>query len=284
MCEIGCIFSFYRIITLCLGYAYIVTNLIKMQIPAMYVYVCVLRPISHSVSLATIGVCVFCATASVVALFYFRRVEVKRKSQSNFEKENIIMDEKILVVGNFKKENILLKVLIGITAMFLVADLICILIGCGRSMNYWETLSLHCVGTGLLVLAIVGGAFSAWMYFNMSFSELTVTDKRVYGKIKRLQRIDLPLKQISAVSQGLLQSIAISTSSNVIKFWLLNNREEVFQSISDVLAKLQNEKDTPVVVTNNSNVDEFKKYKELLDSGIITQEEFDIKKKQLLGL
>ena len=31
-------------------------------------------------------------------------------------------------------------------------------------------------------------------------------------------------------------------------------------------------------------IDELKKYKELLDSGIITQEEFDTKKKQLLGL
>ena len=30
-----------------------------------------LRPISHSVSLATIGVCVFCAVTSVAALFYF---------------------------------------------------------------------------------------------------------------------------------------------------------------------------------------------------------------------
>ena len=33
-----------------------------------------------------------------------------------------------------------------------------------------------------------------------------------------------------------------------------------------------------------SNADELKKYKELLDMGIITQEEFDAKKKQLLGL
>ena len=30
--------------------------------------------------------------------------------------------------------------------------------------------------------------------------------------------------------------------------------------------------------------DELKKYKDLLDSGVITQEEFDAKKKQLLGL
>ena len=33
-----------------------------------------------------------------------------------------------------------------------------------------------------------------------------------------------------------------------------------------------------------SNLDELKKYKELLDSGVISQEEFDAKKKQLLGL
>ncbi|MBQ2940785.1 MAG: SHOCT domain-containing protein [Clostridia bacterium] len=38
------------------------------------------------------------------------------------------------------------------------------------------------------------------------------------------------------------------------------------------------------VAESTSNADELKKYKELLDSGVITQEEFDAKKKQLLGL
>ena len=41
------------------------------------------------------------------------------------------------------------------------------------------------------------------------------------------------------------------------------------------------------IKSNNSltsKADELKQYKELLDSGIITQEEFDAKKKQLLGL
>lgn len=36
--------------------------------------------------------------------------------------------------------------------------------------------------------------------------------------------------------------------------------------------------------SNVSAADELKKFKELLDSGVITQEEFDAKKKQLLGL
>ena len=33
-----------------------------------------------------------------------------------------------------------------------------------------------------------------------------------------------------------------------------------------------------------SSADELRKFKELLDMGVITQEEFDAKKKQLLGL
>ena len=39
-----------------------------------------------------------------------------------------------------------------------------------------------------------------------------------------------------------------------------------------------------VEVSNKSEADELKKFKELLDSGVITQEEFDAKKKELLGL
>ena len=37
-------------------------------------------------------------------------------------------------------------------------------------------------------------------------------------------------------------------------------------------------------VPASSSVEELKKFKELLDAGVITQEEFDAKKKQLLGL
>jgi len=36
--------------------------------------------------------------------------------------------------------------------------------------------------------------------------------------------------------------------------------------------------------SNISNADELKKYKDLWDNGIISKEEFDAKKRQLLGL
>lgn len=51
----------------------------------------------------------------------------------------------------------------------------------------------------------------------------------------------------------------------------------------DELEKLNEEKRSSTSVPT-SCADELKKLKELLDSGVITQEEFDAKKKQLLGL
>lgn len=49
---------------------------------------------------------------------------------------------------------------------------------------------------------------------------------------------------------------------------------------------IRNTKDKPTssVVSSPSPAEELKKYKDLLDSGIITQEEFNAKKQQLLGL
>ncbi len=51
---------------------------------------------------------------------------------------------------------------------------------------------------------------------------------------------------------------------------------EEFRAIKD--------KQNGVITNNVSSADELKKFKELLDIGVITQEEFDAKKKQLLGL
>ncbi len=40
----------------------------------------------------------------------------------------------------------------------------------------------------------------------------------------------------------------------------------------------------PAAAAGTSAVEEIKKYKELLDAGVITQEEFSAKKKQLMGI
>ena len=58
----------------------------------------------------------------------------------------------------------------------------------------------------------------------------------------------------------------------------------ISNAIQDILEKRQATQGAATVIQATSPAEELKKFKELLDMGIITQEEFDAKKKQLLGL
>lgn len=61
-------------------------------------------------------------------------------------------------------------------------------------------------------------------------------------------------------------------------------KKELDQAIElkNLLETLQNEDNS--VMTKSSDAEELIKYKQLLDDGILTQDEFDAKKKQILGL
>ena len=133
-------------------------------------------------------------------------------------------------------------------------------------------------GLGLICLLIY-----AWMH---SY-ELIVTDKRVYGKTAFGRRVDLPVDSVSAIGSRWLKGIAVATASGKIDFLMIKNCDEIHKCVSNLLIDRQR-KTTDNTVSKQeapqSSADELKKYKELLDGGVITQEEFDAKKKQLLGL
>ena len=148
-------------------------------------------------------------------------------------------------------------------------------------------LLLTCVVAGILIFALF--VLIAWLIrrYLKSF-EMTVTDKRIYGKIKWGRRVDLPLDSVSAVGIGSFKSITVSTSSGRIAFSAIKNRNEIHEIVSKLLVERQNKPAAPAALGAPapvaSTADELKKYKDLLDIGIITQAEFDAKKKQLLGL
>lgn len=129
-----------------------------------------------------------------------------------------------------------------------------------------------CVGIAL-IMSLIGIVF----YNRNSKVLLVVTDKRVYGTAIHEKRIDLPLDKISAVGLGKNKSITISSASGIIKFNWIKNRSEIHDIVNRLLLERQNK-------SNADSADELKKFKELLDSGVLSQEEFDAKKKQLLGL
>ena len=63
--------------------------------------------------------------------------------------------------------------------------------------------------------------------------------------------------------------------------WFEKSRKRIFYGLFD---KLNLKKFEPRIYTTNSNADELKKYAELRDKGVITEEEFQSKKKKLLDL
>ncbi len=134
------------------------------------------------------------------------------------------------------------------------------------------------------VFALIGGL----IYFWLRSYELTVTDKRIFGKVAWGKRVDLPVDSVSATEMiRFLKGVSVSTSSGRISFRVLKNADAIYQVISNLLIERQQEKSKPTPMAEapkSDEADQLKKYKELFDSGVITQEEFEAKKMQLLGL
>lgn len=132
--------------------------------------------------------------------------------------------------------------------------------------------------------ALIGGLIYLWL---RSY-ELTITDKRIYGKVAWGKRVDLPVDSVSAIATiRVLKGVSVSTSSGRISFRVIKNADEIYKVMNNLLIERQQEKvnaTVAAVAPKSDETDQLKKYKDLLDSGVITQEEFDAKKKQLLGL
>ena len=136
------------------------------------------------------------------------------------------------------------------------------------------------------IVFVVWFGFSAiccFLEYLFSKCKITVTNYRVYGKTI-VGQVDLPLDSISSVNKGIFKSLGVATSSGLVKFYSLKSRDRIYEVISSLLKERQESKTTIKEETATSSIDELKKLKELFDMGIISQEEFDAKKKQLLGL
>ncbi len=102
----------------------------------------------------------------------------------------------------------------------------------------------------------------------------TVNEKQIL--IKDIQSIDEHINGLTKTGELRVNGI---TETFVIKIL----RKDINKEIIDAINKVRNVQES----NNNTNVtissaDEIRKYKELLDERIITQEEFEIKKQQLL--
>lgn len=185
------------------------------------------------------------------------------------------MKEKELIVSHNDKFGIILPLIIIIIGIIIV-------IGCfgdAGGFDYWgyggfESF-LSWGGTILLFFGIA-------LIFYFKGCEIHVTNKRVYGKARFGVRVDIPIDSISSVGEiTKLKGVSVASSSGVIKFFWISNSQQIKEEITKLILSRSKTNNMEI---SNSSADELKKFKELLDSGAITQEEFDAKKKQLLGL
>lgn len=93
--------------------------------------------------------------------------------------------------------------------------------------------------------------------------------------------------QVETAVGGMTSARSQYGGENSIQFTGERNNAEAEMIADYIKSKIEEIKNAPAggaVVQQASAADELKKFKELLDIGVITQEEFDSKKKELLGL
>lgn len=122
---------------------------------------------------------------------------------------------------------------------------------------------------------------------------ITCTDKRLLfldkGMIFGLKQVEIPIEKINSISykKGLLLG-EIVIYHGAAQMTIKNIQKEAVKPLADAI---NNEIEKHRSTANNTSTqptvsaaDELLKFKQLLDAEVITQEEFDAKKKELLGL
>ena len=139
---------------------------------------------------------------------------------------------------------------------------------------------------GFLSAIFIGGFTHFIVYIIARNNEITLTNYKIKGVYNRRLSLDIPIDSVSSISKGPMGSLCITCAGNKYKILYVSNRELFCLKLNELLTirTQQALSGTAPIVNQQSNYDEIKKLKQLLDDGIITQEDFDAKKKQLLGL
>jgi hypothetical protein len=115
---------------------------------------------------------------------------------------------------------------------------------------------------------------------------IIVTERNFYSSQKTglisTENTVIPLEKITSFSSsGFIPKLLVSEGTLVHTYPTVNN-------IDRILAAIKAGKSAPspevTPVKQQDATDELRKFKSLLDDGVITQEDFDAKKKQLLNL
>lgn len=128
--------------------------------------------------------------------------------------------------------------------------------------------------------------FNLWYAINIKNIMIIENDKIICKKKDKTIR-EFFIKDIKTVDRAPLKGLLIRGSGFIYHINLLANAENLKATIIESLTSIQNKsKDALNEIKEKiqpSSADELIKFKELLDMGVISQDEFEMKKKQLLS-
>ena len=157
----------------------------------------------------------------------------------------------------------------------------CIINNTGKILDVYENkvVFTSTQSTSTLVTGLVFGS-------SVTQGEKTIYYKDATGVQYKPSTVLDGYIQVETASGNMTSSSSQYSGENSIQFSGKQRNEEAEIIVAYIKNRIEEIKNAPVggVIQQLSPADELKKHKELLDMGIITQEEFDEKKKQLLSL
>lgn len=143
---------------------------------------------------------------------------------------------------------------------------------------YWRSV------VAIICYIVILGVITFMIYvIQESKKQILVCEDSVICKTSPKKSKSLPLGDISQVD---VAKDALRLVGRGISFQISNltNADEIKSAIMEQRTMNQRPVNDPNASSTFSTAEELKKYKDLYDNGIISQEEYDAKKKQLLGL
>lgn len=152
----------------------------------------------------------------------------------------------------------------------------------GTTRSYW---TVH--GGNLIVLGMASSSGEIDSYLNsvlMSIADNLVFESKPFGNVSTPKSSNRDSTEGGNVGLVVFGLIVV-----VLFFFLLlsgpsESEKRKEEQIKAARERVQEQNARKVSVTMGDSFEEIRKYKDLLDEGIISQEEFDKKKKELLGL
>lgn len=137
---------------------------------------------------------------------------------------------------------------------------------------------LFSISLGLILLLFI----VYMVYLDGKKKSIEIVEDSIVCKKGSKTKKQFMVRDIKSISFSGIKGLKIIGSGIKYNINLVKNREEIKNTIMSMIA--ESNQNTNIISAYDNSADTLAKYKDLLDSGAITQEEFDAKKKQLLGL